>query len=107
MKDMIDIHWAEYTVMSARKDMRYCRDTAAVYRQLGIEADLTKLEGGQQEYKGHRRVFDGATNLLKATVAPEEMTDKQLNKVETLKKVRVQKVEHDRDIKNAELDSKS
>ena len=107
LKDMIDIHWAEYTVHSARMDMRYCRDTSAVYRHLGVEADLTKLEGGQKEYKGHRRVFDGATNLLKAAVTPEEMTDKQLKTVATLKKVRVQKDEHKQDKQNAESDYKA
>ena len=107
LKDMLDIHWAEYTVVAARKDMRHCRDTAAVYRQLGIEADLTKLESGQQEYTSHRRVFDGATNLLKALTAPEDMTDKQLSKVATLKKVRDQKEEHKKDMKNAEDDSLS
>ena len=83
LKDLLDIHWIEYTVHAARRDMRHRRDTAAVYRQLGIEADLTKLEAGQQEYKGHRRVFDGATNVLKALTAPEDMTDKQLRKVAT------------------------
>jgi hypothetical protein len=87
--------------------MRHCRDTAAVYRQLGIEADLTKLEAGQKEYTSHRRVFDGATNLLKALIAPEDMTDKQVKKVATLKKVRYQKEEYKIDMENAESDNQS
>lgn len=107
LKDMLDIHWGEYTVIAARKDMRHCRDTAAVYWQLGIDADLTKLEAGQKEYTSHRRVFDGATNLLKALSAPEDMTEKQLQRVATLKKVRSQQEEHKIDISNAESDFQS
>ena len=53
LNDLLDIHWGEYTVHSARKDMRHCRDTTAVYRQLGIEAGLTKLEAGQKELRKH------------------------------------------------------
>jgi hypothetical protein len=78
-----------------------------VYRQLGIEADLTKLEAGQKEYTSHRRVFDGATNLLKALCAPEDMTEKQLKRVATLKKVRSQQEEHKIDMANAEADFQS
>ena len=78
-----------------------------MYRHLGVEADLTQLEGGQKGYKGHKRVFDGATNLLKASVAPDDMTENQLKKVTILKKVRVQKDEHQRDMANEESDSKA
>jgi hypothetical protein len=107
LKDMLDMHWGEYTVLSARKDMRYCRDTCAVYRKLGEDADLTKLESGQIEYKSHRRVFDGATNLLKAEVAPEAMTVKQLKDLNTLKKVRAQKAEKAVDMQAALNDHNS
>ena len=42
LKDLLSLHWQEYTVLNARKDMRYCRDTCVVYRDLGKEADLRK-----------------------------------------------------------------
>ena len=107
LNDLLDIHWDECTVHSARKDMRHCRDTAAVYRQLGIDADLTKLEAGQKKYTSHRRVFDGATNLMKVLIAPEHMTDKQVKKVVTLKKACYQKEEHRIDMENAESGNQS
>ena len=107
LKDLLDIHWQEYTVMSARKDMRHCRDTCAVYRDLGKEADLTQLEDGQKEYTSHRRVFDGATNMLKAAVRPEDMTEKQLMKVSAMKKTAVQKKEKDIDMRHAIEDNLS
>jgi electron transfer flavoprotein alpha subunit len=102
LKDLLDIHWSEYTVTSARKDMRHCRDTCAVYTHLGEEADLTQLESGQREYKGHRRVFDGATNLITAAVAPESLTEKQMKAVNALKKLRAQKIEKAAAMKEAE-----
>jgi hypothetical protein len=93
LKDNLENNWAAYTVDCARKDITHCRDTCAVYRQLGVEADLTKLEAGQKEYKSHRRVFDCATDMLKAEVAAADMTEKQLKKVSIRGKVRVQQVE--------------
>ena len=107
LKDMLDIQWSEYTVLNARSDMRHCRDTCAVYRQLGVEADLTKLEAGQKEYKGHRRVFGGATNVLKAVVMIEDMTEAQIKKVNTVRKVRVQKEEKDADLERGKQENLS
>ena len=107
LKDMLDIQWSEYTVLNARSDMRHCRDTCAVYRQLGVEADLTKLEAGQKEYKGHRRVVDGATNVLKAAVMIEDMTEAQIKKVNTVRKVRVQKEEKDADLERGKQENLS
>ena len=86
LKNLLSLDWQEYVVLSARKDMKYCRDTCAVYQDLGKEADLSKLEGGQKEYNSHRRVFDGATNLLKAEVRLVEMTEKQLTFYEAIQR---------------------
>jgi hypothetical protein len=99
LKDQLELNWSAYTVLSARKDMRHCRDTCAVYRELGLVADLTKLQSGQHEYKSHRRVFDGATNMLRSLVAPEGMTEKQAKKAATMQKRKVQQIEKESDMK--------
>jgi len=87
--------------------MRHCRDTCAVYRDLGNEADLTELEEGRNEYTSHRRVFDGATNMLKAAVCPEGMTEKQFKKVSAMKKKAVQKKEKVIDMMHSKEDNLS
>ena len=107
LKDLLDLHWSECTVYSARKDMRHCRDTCAVYRELGKEADLTQLEAGQKKYTSHRRVFDNAANVLKAIVQGSDLSEKQLKQVATLKKAKMQKEEKAADMDNAEQENLS
>ena len=77
LKDLIDLHWSEYSVSTCRKDSRHCRETCRVYRLIGEAPELAMLKDGQKMYKGHRRVFDAATGLLQAAVDPGSLSEKQ------------------------------
>ena len=58
--------WKVFTVDDARKAMRHCRDTLRAYKLLAQqEVTLDGLKEEEIKMKGHRRVFDGADNLLK------------------------------------------